>query len=105
MRRNVIDRRFKNAQAFARGSPLGELYVRFVREVVLPAVRRGLGDSTAGILYQRKPNFRCHLPDTGTLLVDQHCDADSHHHVRRKSTRSLALLVSPSLLLPPLPPN
>ena len=81
MRRNVLDKNFKNARPFGRGEPLGELYLRFLREVVLPAVRRGLGDASAGILYQRKPNFRCHLPGTGTFLVDKHCDADSHHHI------------------------
>ena len=49
----------------------------------MPAVHRSLrasgDDSDAGILYQRVPNFRCHLPETGHLLVHKHRDADYHH--------------------------
>ena len=82
MRRNYVDKRYKNSCAFQPGSPTGECYLQFLRDVVRPAVYAGLGlKGTDGcaILYQRDPNFRCHLPDTGHLLVHKHCDADYHH--------------------------
>ena len=81
MRRNYVDKRYKNSHAFQPGTPTGECYLRFLRAVVMPAVHAGLGggDSSCAILFQRDPNFRCHLPDTGHLLVHKHCDADYHH--------------------------
>ena len=89
MRRNYIDKRYKASRAFQPGTATGDCYLRFLREVVMPAVHAGLGGGGGGggdddssrcaILYQRDPNFRCHLPDTGHLLVHKHCDADYHH--------------------------
>ena len=83
VRRNLIDKRLKAARPFAPEAALGRCYLRFLREVVMPAVHRALracgDDSDAGILYQREPNFRCHLPETGHLLVHKHRDADYHH--------------------------
>lgn len=83
MRRNYVDKRYKSSGAFRPGTPTGECYQRFLREVVRPTVYAGLGlhDGSGGcaILYQREPNFRCHLPHTGHLLVHKHCDADYHH--------------------------
>ena len=32
-----------------------------------------------GVLFQVKPNFRCHLAGTGHLLVHKHRDSDYHH--------------------------
>ena len=82
MRRNYVDKRYKSSRAFQPGTPTGECYLRFLREVVRPAVYAGLGlqgNDGCAILYQRDPNFRCHLPNTGHLLVHKHCDADYHH--------------------------
>lgn len=79
MRRNCIDRKYKAARPFELGTASGDLYLKFLRDVVMPAVHEGLGDSSEGLLYQREPNFRCHLPDTGHLLVHSHCDADYFH--------------------------
>jgi hypothetical protein len=31
------------------------------------------------VMCQVKPNFRCHIPGTGHLLVHTHRDADYHH--------------------------
>lgn len=39
---------------------------------------RGSGGGRT-LLYQRDPNFRCHLPGTGHLLVHKHCDSDYFH--------------------------
>ena len=91
VRRNCVDKRFKGGSGaahrpFSPETPLGQCYLKFLREVVLPAVQAGLGGEDGagpgcggGILYQREPNFRCHIPDTGLLLVHKHCDADYHH--------------------------
>jgi hypothetical protein len=83
VRRNIIDKRLKAARPFDPQAELGRCYLRLLREVVMPAVHRSLrasGDaSDTGILYQRVPNFRCHLPETGHLLVHKHRDADYHH--------------------------
>lgn len=83
VRRNYVDKRYKSARAFLPKTRTGECYLRFLREVVRPAVYAGLGleqkDGGCAILYQRDPNFRCHLPNTGHLLVHRHCDADYHH--------------------------
>lgn len=69
MRRNHVDKRYKSARAFQPGTDTGECYLRFLREVVRPLVYAGLGLGDKGpgcaILYQRDPNFRCHLPNTG----------------------------------------
>ena len=78
MRRNIIDYAFKKARPFVEGGVLHTTYLRLLREVVLPAVQSKLG-CNVGILYQKEPNFRCHLPGTGHLLVKKHCDADYHH--------------------------
>lgn len=111
MRRNAVDKRFKQANGFRAGGALTECYERFVREVVAPLVEEsmppsphdddeegcpsspataagvggggGSSDSRGGgggtLLYQREPNFRCHLPGTGHLLVHKHRDADYYH--------------------------
>ena len=92
VRRNVFDTRFKAKEAFKRGGTLDECYRRFVREVAVPllrdreAVEDGDGsvatDGANGdreVLFQVKPNFRCHVPGTGHLLVHKHRDADYHH--------------------------
>ena len=109
MRRNAIDKRFKQANGFRAGGLLTECYLRFLREVVVPLVQSVMSDdgievggsesdgggsggskgdgggsggsSTDGtsLLYQREPNFRCHLPGTGHLLVHKHRDSDYYH--------------------------
>jgi len=76
MRRNPIDSRFKTAGGFRANGALRGAYERLLREVVLPLFADvGCG----GICFQREPNFRCHLPGTGHVLVDRHRDADYHH--------------------------
>jgi hypothetical protein len=81
MRRNVVDCAFKKARPWGVGGALQELYLRFLRQEVMPIVVEGMGGpgATKGMLYQREPNFRCHLPGTGQLLVHKHCDADYWH--------------------------
>ena len=79
MRRNFADKRFKQANSFRSGGALAECYERFVREVVAPQIELALPGASATLLYQREPNFRCHLPGTGHLLVHRHRDADYHH--------------------------
>ena len=99
MRRNAVDKRFKQANGFRAGGALTECYERFVREVVAPIVEESLslppeassqggadgtekaksGGGGGKLLYQREPNFRCHLPGTGHLLVHKHRDSDYYH--------------------------
>ena len=49
-------------------------YVDFVREVVLP----NLADPN-GILFQRRPTFRCHLAGGGQPTGRPHCDSEYGH--------------------------
>ena len=57
--------------------PLRECYLAFLREVISPLVTP---HAPAGeLLYQVMPNFRCHMPGTGHLLVQRHTDSDYHH--------------------------
>ena len=80
MRRNNVDKKFKQANGFRSGGALTQCYHRFLREVVAPELEAAVpGASAATMLFQREPNFRCHLPGTGHLLVHQHCDSDYHH--------------------------
>ena len=71
---NPIDQRFKAAGGGRQNAALQACYVRFLQEVVAPLV-----PDAEGLLYQREPNLRCHLPGTGRSLVLRHCDADYHH--------------------------
>jgi hypothetical protein len=51
------------------------IYIRFLREIVLPH----FSDPT-GILFQRRPTFRCHIPpEEGELCGNVHRDADYGH--------------------------
>ena len=50
------------------------VYVRFMREVVLPHI----GDPQ-GLLFQRWPTFRCHVAGGGAPTGRRHCDADYGH--------------------------
>ena len=77
-RRNVFDKKFKQVDAFRQGSKLQETYLRFLHEVIVPALERHVEVGNS-LLYQAVPNFRCHLPGTGHLLVHRHRDADYHH--------------------------
>ena len=80
MRRNAVDCRFKDAGGFRAAGLLRDCYQRFVREVAAPLVAAD-GDVAASDrgYYQRDPNFRAHLPDTGFHLTQRHCDAQYHH--------------------------
>ena len=49
-------------------------YVDFVRKVVLP----NLADPK-GILFQRRPTFRCHLAGGGQPTGRPHCDSEYGH--------------------------
>ena len=71
---NPVDRRFKASGGFRKNSALQDVYLKFLREVVQPML-----PDPQGLLYQREPNLRCHLPDTGRHLVLRHCDADYLH--------------------------
>lgn len=75
-RRSVVDRRLKESGGFRNNPPLKECYENFVREVVLPLVPDAL---EGGLAFQREPNIRVHLPETGHPLVQRHRDADYHH--------------------------
>lgn len=50
------------------------VYLRFLREVVLPHI----GDPQ-GMLFQRGPTFRCHVAGGGAPTGRRHCDADYGH--------------------------
>ena len=79
VRRNAFDKRFKEVDPFRRGCPLNDCYLRFLREVIAPTIEAHVPGGSVEMLYQAQPNFRCHLPDTGHLLVHLHRDADYHH--------------------------
>jgi hypothetical protein len=76
MRRNPVDSRFKTAGGFRANPALRGCYERLLAQVVLPLFA---GVGCGGICFQREPNFRCHLPGTGHVLVERHRDADYHH--------------------------
>ena len=76
--KNCVDQQLKACGALRGGSPLMAAYRRFVREVVAPLVCAE-EDGEASLLFQRVPNFRCHLPGTGQVLVQPHTDGDYHH--------------------------
>lgn len=79
VRRNAYDKRFKEIDPFKQAKPLQECYLRFLREVVAPLIEAHVPGGSSEMLYQAQPNFRCHLPGTGHLLVHRHRDADYHH--------------------------
>lgn len=53
-----------------------QVYLRFLREVVLP----NIGDEH-GLLYQRIPTFRCHVAGGGAPTGRPHKDAEYGHQV------------------------
>ena len=69
-----VDASFKGAGGCRFNPTLKECYLRFLREVIMP-----LFPDPRGLLFQREPNLRCHLPGTGRQLVLRHNDADYHH--------------------------
>lgn len=79
VRRNVFDKRFKEKQPFRRGTALQECYLAFLQEVIGPHIEAHVQGGSVEMLFQAQPNFRCHLPGTGHLLVHSHRDADYHH--------------------------
>ena len=78
MRRNCFDGRMKRANPFRTGGELMATYQQFIAEVVAPLIEAD-GGGSGTLYYQRDPNFRCHLPGTGHVLVHKHCDADYFH--------------------------
>ena len=76
---NLYDKRFKSINSMRddavllRGR-LMEAYHNFLVGVVAPYV----GDP-AGLVFEARPGFRCHLPGTGKPLLRQHCDAEYFH--------------------------
>jgi hypothetical protein len=90
MRRNSLDKRFKQSGGFRAAGRLRATYLRFLAEVVAPLVAVPVEDgasklldgdptSPSALLYQTDPNVRFHLPGTGHVLVRKHCDREYHH--------------------------
>ena len=69
-----VDASYKASGGCRFNPALKDCYLGFLREVVMPRF-----PDARGLLYQREPNLRCHLPGTGRQLVLRHCDADYHH--------------------------
>ena len=50
------------------------VYLRFLREIVLPNI-----NDPNGILFQTRPTFRCHIAGGGAPTGRLHCDAEYGH--------------------------
>ena len=74
-----VDSRYKAAGGCRFHEKLRLCYREFLREVVLPLFPDAAEEGGGGLLYQREPNLRCHLPGTGRQMVLRHCDADYFH--------------------------